>query len=150
MILREPKPDELAALSGLCLRSKAHWGYSGDMLKAFEAELTVTPEDLAEDAIMLAEDKRGIAGLVQLSKQGEDAVLEKLFVEPARLGEGTGKLLYVWACRVARDNGAKNLLIDSDPDAAAFYEGLGAVRSGTAESGSIPGRTLPHLVHPLG
>jgi predicted N-acetyltransferase YhbS len=87
---------------------------------------------------------------VQLSKQGEDAVLEKLFVEPDRLGEGTGKLLYVWACRVARENGAKNLVIDSDPDAAAFYEGLGAVRSGTAKSGSIPGRTLPHLVHPLG
>ena len=150
MILREPKSGELAALSGLCLRSKAHWGYSGDMLKAFEAELTLTPQDLAEDAVMLAEDKRGIAGLVQLSKQGEDAVLEKLFVEPARLGEGTGKLLYVWACRVARENGAKNLVIDSDPDAAAFYEGLGAVRSGTAESGSIPGRTLPHLVHPLG
>lgn len=150
MILREPKSGELAALSGLCLRSKAHWGYSEDMLKAFEGELTVTPEDLAEDAIMLAEDKRGIAGVVQLSKQGDDAVLEKLFVEPDRLGEGTGKLLYVWACRVARDNGAKNLLIDSDPDAAAFYEGLGAVRSGTAKSGSIPGRTLPHLVHPLG
>ncbi|HAE28282.1 MULTISPECIES: GNAT family N-acetyltransferase [Hyphomonas] len=150
MILREPKSDELAALSGLCLRSKAHWGYSGDMLKAFEGELTVTPQDLADDAIMLAEDKRGVAGVVQLSKQGEDAVLEKLFVEPARLGEGTGKLLYVWACRVARENGARNLLIDSDPDAAGFYEGLGAVRSGTAKSGSIPGRTLPHLVHPLG
>ncbi len=150
MILREPKPDELAALSGLCLRSKAHWGYPEDMLKAFEKELTVTPQDLAEDAIMLAEDKRGIAGVVQLSKQGEDAVLEKLFVEPDRLGEGTGKLLYVWACRVARDNGAKNLLIDADPDAAGFYEGLGAVRSGTAASGSVPGRQLPHLVHPLG
>ncbi len=150
MILREPKPDELAALSALCLRSKAHWGYSADMLKAFEAELTVTPQDLAEDAIMLAEDKRGVAGLVQLSKQGEDAVLEKLFVEPDRLGEGTGKLLYVWACRVARENGARNLRIDSDPDAAAFYEHLGAMRSGTAESASIPGRKLPRLLHPLG
>jgi len=150
MILREPKPDELAALSALCLRSKAHWGYPADMLEAFAAELTVTPRDLAEDAIMLAEDKRGVAGLVQLSKQGEDAVLEKLFVEPDRLGEGTGKLLYVWACRVARENGARNLRIDSDPDAAAFYEHLGAMRSGTAPSGSIPGRTLPRLVHPLG
>jgi GNAT superfamily N-acetyltransferase len=150
MILREPKPDELAALSALCLRSKAHWGYPADMLEAFAAELTVTPRDLADDAIMLAEDKRGVAGLVQLSKQGEDAVLEKLFVEPDRLGEGTGKLLYVWACRVARENGARNLRIDSDPDAAAFYEHLGAMRSGTAESNSIPGRKLPRLLHPLG
>jgi len=150
MILREPTPAELPALTSLCQRSKAHWGYSGDMLKAFAAELTVTPENLAKDAIMLAEDKRGIAGVVQVSKQGDDAVLEKLFVEPERLGEGTGKILYVWACRVARENGAKHLFIEADPDAASFYQHLGAVQVGTVESGSIPGRTLPHLVHALG
>ena len=150
MILREPAPSELRKLSGLCQRSKAHWGYPADMMKAFRGELTIRKADLTEDAVMLAEDKRGIAGVVQVSKQGDDAVLEKLFVDPDRMGEGTGKILYVWACRVARDNGAKNLLIDSDPESAAFYEGLGAVRSGTAESASIPGRQLPHLVHPLG
>jgi len=150
MILREPVPAELPALTGLCERSKAHWGYPAEMMEAFRAELAVTPADLAEDAIMLAEDKRGLAGMVQVSKQGEDAVLEKLFVDPERLGEGTGKILYVWACRVARENGAKNLVIDADPDAAAFYEHMGAVRQGTAASGSIPGRELPHLVHPLG
>jgi GNAT superfamily N-acetyltransferase len=150
MILREPKPSELPALTSLCQRSKAHWGYPSDMLKAFADELTVTPQDLAEDAIMLAEDKRGLAGVVQVSKQGDDAVLEKLFVEPERLGEGTGKILYVWACRVARENGAKHLVIDSDPDAATFYQHMGAVQDGTVESGSIPGRQLPHLVHALG
>jgi GNAT superfamily N-acetyltransferase len=150
MILREPKLSELPALTSLCQRSKAHWGYPRDMLKAFADELTVTPENLAEDAIMLAEDKRGLAGVVQVSKQGDDAVLEKLFVEPERLGEGTGKILYVWACRVARENGAKHLVIDSDPDAATFYQHMGAVQDGTVESGSISGRQLPHLVHPLG
>ena len=150
MILREPKLSELPALSALCQRSKAHWGYSADMQDAFRDELTLDAADLEEDALMLAEDKRGIAGLVQLSKKGEDAVLEKLFVDPARMGEGTGKLLYVWACRIARDNGAKTLLIDSDPEAAAFYERMGAVRHGTAPSASVPGRQLPHLIHPLG
>jgi GNAT superfamily N-acetyltransferase len=150
MILREPNSGELPMLSGLCQRSKAHWGYSRDMMEAFAAELTVTSDDLARDAIMLAEDKRGVAGVVQVSKQGDDAVLEKLFVEPERLGEGTGKILYVWACRVARDNGAKHLVIDADPDAAGFYQHMGAVQAGTVESGSIPGRQLPHLVHPLG
>lgn len=150
MILREPLPSELRKLSGLCQRSKAHWNYPEEMLKAFRDELTIRKADLERDAIMLAEDKRGLAGMVQVSKRDGEAVLEKLFVEPARLGEGTGKLLYVWACRVARENGLKTLVIDSDPDAAAFYEHMGAVRKGTAPSGSIPGRELPHLVHPLG
>lgn len=150
MILREPAPSELCKLSGLCQRSKAHWGYPADMMKAFRSELTIRKADLETDAVMLAEDKRGVAGVVQLSKADGDFVLEKLFVDPKRMGEGTGKLLYVWACRVARDNGAKNLVIDSDPDAAAFYEHMGAVRRGAAKSGFIPGRQLPRLVHPLG
>ena len=150
MILREPDPSELRKLSGLCQRSKAHWGYSEDMLKAFRPELTIRKKDLETDAVMLAEDKRGIAGVVQVSKADGDFALEKLFVDPDRLGEGTGRILYVWACRVARENGAKALHIDADPEAAAFYEHLGAIRQGTAESGSTPGRQLPHLVHPLG
>ena len=150
MILREPKPSELRKLSGLCRRAKAHWGYPEDMMKAFRPDLTIRKADLEEDAIMLAEDKRGIAGVVQVSKTDGDFLLEKLFVDPKRMGEGTGKILYVWACRIARDNGAKALLIDSDPDAAGFYENMGAVRQGTADSPSIPGRKLPHLVHPLG
>ncbi|MEZ5997191.1 MAG: GNAT family N-acetyltransferase [Hyphomonas sp.] len=150
MILREPKPSELRKLSGLCYRSKGHWGYSYDMMKAFRRELTIRKQDLAEDAIMLSEDKRGITGVVQVSKEGDDAVLEKLFVDPDRLGEGTGFNLYVWACRVARENGAKRLVIDSDPNAVPFYTEMGAVPAGESESQSIPGRMLPRLVHPLG
>ena len=34
MILRIPRPDELASLSDLCLRSKAVWAYGDDMLDA--------------------------------------------------------------------------------------------------------------------
>ncbi|MCA8903128.1 MAG: GNAT family N-acetyltransferase [Hyphomonas sp.] len=150
MILREPKPSELRKLSSLCLRSKAHWGYPEDMLQAFKRELTIRKKDLDQHAIMVAEDKRGIAGVVEVSKEGEDAILEKLFVEPKRIGEGTGYNLYVWACRIARDNGAKRLIIDADPDAAPFYEQMGAVRAGESESLSIPGRMLPRYVHPLG
>ena len=150
MILREPAPSELAALSALCQRAKAHWDYPADMQAAFRDELTLRPADLEQDAIMIAEDKRGIAGMVQLSKRGEHAILDKLYIEPDRMGEGAGKMLYVWACRIARENGASDLLIDADPNAAAFYERMGAVRQGTAPSGSIPGRQLPHLVHPLG
>ncbi|MEZ5946622.1 MAG: GNAT family N-acetyltransferase [Hyphomonas sp.] len=149
MILREPKPSELRKLSGLCFRSKGHWGYSDAMMDAFRSELTIRKKDLETDAVMLSEDKRGVTGVVQVSKQGDDAVLEKLFVDPERLGEGTGFNLYVWACRVARNNGAKRLVIESDPNAVPFYTGMGAVPDGEVESRSIPGRKLPRLVHPL-
>jgi GNAT superfamily N-acetyltransferase len=90
-----------------------------------------------------------VAGVVQVAIDGETAWLEKLFVEPARLGEGTGQMLYVWACRIAQDAGAKDLVIDCDPDAMKFYLRMGAERDGEAESASISGRMLPRLVHRL-
>jgi GNAT superfamily N-acetyltransferase len=150
MILRPPNPDELAALSDMCLRSKAVWNYDEAMLEAFRDELTLTEDDLDFDAVVVAEDKRGVAGLAEVSLE-EDGTshLEKLFVEPARLGEGTGKMLYVWACRFAQGLGARELVIEADPDAAPFYRHMGAEPAGEAESGSIPGRFLPRLVHRL-
>lgn len=149
MRLRAPSHYEYATLTDLCMRSKAVWGYSPDMLEAFRAELTISEDDAATDMIVVADDIRGVAGVVQVAIDGETAWLEKLFVEPARLGEGTGQMLYVWACRIAQDAGAKDLVIDCDPDAMKFYLRMGAERDGEAESASISGRMLPRLVHRL-
>ena len=149
MRLRAPRVDELDRLSGLCLRAKAVWGYEAEMLERFRRELTLSEDGVREDAIVVADDLRGIAGVVEVSFDGDVAVLEKLFVEPARFGEGTGNLMYVWACRVAQGRGARELVIDADPGAAAFYERMGAERAGEAESGSVSGRFLPRLVHRL-
>ncbi len=91
-----------------------------------------------------------MAGVAQLSFDDTgSSYLDKLFVEPVRLGEGTGKMLYVWACRYAQGSGAKEMVIEADPDAAPFYVHMGAEPTGEAESGSIPGRLLPRLVHKL-
>ena len=149
MRLRAPRPDELETLSDLCLRSKAVWGYEAEMLERFRHELSLSEDDVREDAIVVADDLRGIAGVVEVSFDGDVAVLEKLFVEPARIGEGTGNLMYVWACRTAQGRGAREMVIDSDPGAAAFYVRMGAEPAGEAESGSVPGRFLPRLVHRL-
>jgi GNAT superfamily N-acetyltransferase len=150
MRLRPPRQDELATLSDLCLRSKAVWDYPPDMLESFRTELTLTEADTAADMIVVADDRRGIAGVVQVSVEGATATLEKLFVEPTRFGEGTGRMMYVWACRIAQGSGARQMTIDADPGAVAFYRHMGAEPAGEAESGSIPGRMLPRLVHRVG
>ena len=150
MILRPPRLDELPYLSDLCLRSKAVWDYDEAMLDAFKDELTLTEDDLESDVIIVAEDLRGVAGVAQLSfDETGSSYRDNLFVEPVRLGEGTGKMLYVWACRYAQGSGAKEMVIEADPDAAPFYVHMGAEPAGEAESGSIPGRLLPRLVHKL-
>ena len=66
-----------------------------------------------------------------------------LFVVPAAIGTGVGRILLADAVVVARALGARVLRIEADPNAAAFYQREGAQRVGEAPSASIPGRTLP-------
>jgi len=127
--LRPPHPDELEHLSALCRRSKAIWGYDAAFLEACRRELTLTAADLQETRLQIAEDDAEIAGLTQVSTEGSEAVLEKLFVEPALLRTGAGRLLFRWAADTARDAGATRMSIDADPGAAAFYIRMGRGRS---------------------
>lgn len=143
--LRPAVENELAALSALCLRSKAVWGYDEAFIAACREELTLTPEDLRDNHLQIAEDDTTIVGVVELGVAGETAELWKLFVEPQWMGNGAGRELFDWAVAQARDLGAKILQIEADPGAAAFYRRLGAKVVGTVPSGSIPGRALPLL-----
>ena len=148
-VLRPARSDELDDLSALCLRSKAHWGYDDAFMAACVTELTLTPQDLQTDQVAVLEDGDGIAGVAQISSEETGYYLDKLFVDPSRMGLGHGKHLYLWALKTARASGAETLIIEADPDAAAFYEKLGATRAGEAPSGSVAGRVLPRFVHPL-
>lgn len=136
-------------LSELCLRSKAHWGYDADFIARCREELTLTADDLRATDIMVAEDAAGrVRGVAQVSWRGEEAWLEKLFVEPDQLRCGVGRRLYAWSLATAKARGAHALIVESDPGAESFYLRMGAVRAGVAPSGSIAGRVLPRLVHP--
>ncbi|MEQ8604356.1 MAG: GNAT family N-acetyltransferase [Marivibrio sp.] len=143
--LRPARPGEEESLSALCLRSKAHWGYDADFLAACRAELTLCADDLAAPGLAVAERAGLVVGLVQIASAGEDADLAKLFVEPQAMGQGVGRVLFAWALERAREAGARRLRVEADPDAAPFYERMGALRIGNAPSGSIPGRRLPLL-----
>jgi GNAT superfamily N-acetyltransferase len=145
LILRAPRADELDALTDLCLRSKAVWGYDRAFMDACRDELTLTQEDLRETDLQIAERDGAIVGVAQISVDGATAHLEKLFVEPGQLRSGAGRTLFDWVKATAATLGAKRLVIEADPDAAPFYRRMGALDDGVAPSGSIPGRVLPRL-----
>lgn len=147
--LRPPRQSDLVPASRLCLRSKAWWGYDEAFLAMCKAELTLTETDLSSDQIVIAEDDRGMAGVAQISMDETGCYLEKLFVDTDRIGQGVGGVLYDWATKAARDLGAHDLIIEADPGAVPFYERMGCVHAGESKSGSIPGRTLPRLIHSL-
>jgi predicted N-acetyltransferase YhbS len=86
----------------------------------------------------------GVASVAPMEEEGSFD-LERLFVEPDALRRSVGQALFLAAMKIARAEGAARLIILSDPNAAAFYERMGAVRIGDAPSDSIPGRMLPLL-----
>lgn len=143
--LRPARIDELAALTELCLRSKAVWGYDEAFMRACRAELTLVSRDLQTSRIQIAERDGRVIGVAQVAVAGTEASLEKLFVEPDILRAGAGRRLFEWAAAAARDQGARTLVIEADPDATPFYRRMGARDDGFAPSGSIAGRMLPRL-----
>ena len=145
ILLREIRPDELSTLSELCLRSKAIWGYDEDFMRACRDELTLRPDALQTSCLQVAERDAIVVGVAQIKIVGRDADLVRLFVEPALIGTGVGRLLFEWAAAAARKLGADSMTIEADPGAAPFYERMGAHQIGFTPSQSIPGRMLPLL-----
>jgi N-acetylglutamate synthase-like GNAT family acetyltransferase len=143
--LRPAHQDELAELTQLCLRAKAVWGYDEAFMRACRAELTLTAADIKTSQVQVAQRDAGVVGVAQIVSRGALAELAKLFVEPTCLHGGVGRALLTWAVDTARRNGARTMIIESDPDAVGFYQRMGAIRDGEVASASIPGRMLPRL-----
>jgi GNAT superfamily N-acetyltransferase len=141
--LRDARKSELPSLSELCLRSKAVWGYDDAFMTACRAELTLHPEELRSTSLQLAVRDSTVVGLTQVKVTDTDADLLKLFVEPALLRSGVGRLLFEWATARARGLGAVRMMIEADPGAVPFYERMGARHAGFAPSQSILRRMLP-------
>ena len=147
--LRAPEPSKRHVASALCIRSKASWGYDEAFMAACKAELSLTEEDISTGLVMLAIENGDLAGVAQITQDGDETYLEKLFVEPDHMGKGVGRELFGWSHSTAARLGAAEMIVEADPGAVPFYLAMGCKQVGTAPSGSIPGRTLPRLVYVL-
>ncbi len=144
-VLRSPQPDQAAALSDLCLRSKAVWGYDVAFLEACRPALTLTADDWMDSDLQVVMEGERILGLAQVRGSGQVVELDKLFIEPEARAAGIGRQLFDWCVAAARKRGATVMTIDADPGAADFYRRMGAVDDGIVASSVIPGRFLPRL-----
>jgi len=114
-------------------------------MEACRRELSFEPSDLESTLIAVADIDGEPIGVAQLDIADDQAELLKLFVEPRALRQGAGTALFAWAANIAKEMGARRLIIEADPDAAPFYRKMGACDVGQAPSGSVPGRVLPKL-----
>lgn len=135
-------------LTDIALASKAHWGYSKMFMDACRHELTVTPDDICRYTFVVAEINGEVAGFYGVKADNADppngrGELSYLFMWPANIGSGLGRLLWDDAIKTAAALRVEYLDIDADPNAEGFYVKMGARKVGEVPSGSIPGRMLP-------
>jgi len=138
--VRAARLGEAEALTALAVRSKAHWGYDAEFMRRSGAALTVSEADIAERRVLVAERAGLVFGMARVEPDGE---LGMLFVDPRTMNRGVGRALFDAAVTLARRLGARRMAILADPNAAPFYERMGARFVSQAPSDAIPGRTLP-------
>jgi GNAT superfamily N-acetyltransferase len=90
--------------------------------------------------VLVVERQGLLFGMARVEPDGE---LGMMFVDPRTLNRGVGRLLFEASVALARRLGARRMAILADPNAAPFYERMGARYVSQAPSDAIPGRTLP-------
>lgn len=142
--IRAAQVGEATKLTALCVRSKAHWGYDAEFMRLSASALAVDEADITAGRVLVAADVEDRPlGMAAVLGKGDTVDLDALFVDPPAIGSGAGRALFAAALDLARGLGARRMTILADPNAAAFYERMGARFLRNAPSDAIPGRTLP-------
>jgi GNAT superfamily N-acetyltransferase len=146
LIVRGAIPSDVAVLSALAQRSKAHWGYPPEWLEAWRPALTLSADYLARHTVLVAESAGSAVGFAAVRDAGAHWELEHLWVEPGSHGRGVGRTLFAMITETARRMKPMRVRIESDPHAVEFYERCGAYRVGTVPAPVLGNRReLPVL-----
>lgn len=141
--IRSANDTENHILTELAIHSKAYWDYDAKFLEACKPALTITPEQIQNELFFVLTVKEDILGFYGLEKIESGVDLTYFFVSPDYIGQGFGRILFHHAISTARRLGHVRLVIESDPNAAPFYERMGAVKKGYVPSTVQKGRELP-------
>lgn len=126
--------------------AKRYWGYPEHWITHWQADLTISPEFIANNDVYVAEQEGELLGFYALIVRANKAELDHMWVAPKHVGSGVGKELFINAMQRAAGQNVSEVKISSDPHAAGFYQKMGATRVGEVAS-EIDGqpRILPRL-----
>ena len=145
-MIKKAVSQDAQTLTEIALDAKRHWGYPESWIRHWESDLTIAPDFITQHHVYVAEDEGEIRGFYALCENGDKAELEHMWVTPGSIGTGVGKELFLDAMDRATTLEVREIEISADPNAAGFYERMGASQIGETES-SIDGqvRKLPRL-----
>lgn len=130
-------------LTDLMRISKNHWGYGEAQIKSWEEELTVSQAYISSNEVYKLVDQGLILGFFSYLKEPGDTVkLENMFLLPAHIGKGIGRLMMDHFLVIVGQQGYQKVILDADPNAERFYDRMGFKVIDKIPT-SIPGRYMP-------
>jgi GNAT superfamily N-acetyltransferase len=142
LMFRRATPDDSLRLSELTFASKAHWGYDEAFMERARPDLVITREYLEANECWVADVDGQAIGWFSLVDVPGSLLLDNFFLLPGHIGSGLGRQMWERALTRAAERGADRLTLESDPNAAGFYERMGARRTGSVTAPTT-GRELP-------
>ena len=126
--------------------AKRHWGYPENWIQHWQADLTISSAFIRNNVVYVAERESEIIGFYALVVGYHETELEHMWVAPKHIGTGVGKELFIHAMQIAAGENISEVEILADPNAAGFYQKMGAKQTGEVSS-DIDGqsRVLPRL-----
>jgi GNAT superfamily N-acetyltransferase len=143
--IRRARPGEAQALTALALRSKAYWPYDEAFMAVIRQVLKISEAEIRAHHVLVHETDGVVDGVGALAWFDGEWEVDHLWVEPAAIGRGIGRLLLDALLARAQRLGAERVLVEADPHAESFYTRRGGRRVGRRASGMIAGRSLPVL-----
>jgi GNAT superfamily N-acetyltransferase len=132
MQITQAKPEDAPVLTEIAFAAKRHWGYPERWIEHWHDALTITPDSVLKHETYAALVDGRIAGFYALARKERSLELLHLWVLPQAMGGGVGRSLFLHAVERTRALGFRELEIESDPNAEAFYLRLGARRVGSS------------------
>jgi len=145
-MIKPASVGDAQTLTQIALDAKRHWGYPEHWIKHWESDLTISAEFITNNHVYVAEDEGEIRGFYALCVVDETAELEHLWVRPSHIGTGIGKELFLDAMERAAKLSVSEVELSADPNAAGFYQRMGAQKIGEVDS-EIDGqqRKIPRM-----
>jgi len=134
-------PDDATHLKEIALAAKGYWNYTPDWLARWEQLFQIKREYIEQHQVYKARHGNVIIGWYGLILRDTTAWLDDLWVMPAYIGKGIGRLLFDHARQQAQQHGAQRLELEAEPNAVGFYQKMGATTVGEVDSAM--GRKLP-------
>jgi GNAT superfamily N-acetyltransferase len=124
--IRRARLDEGPRLKEIAIAAKGFWGYDPAIVERWADDGDFTAAGLAKLVAFVADVDGRAVGWTALLRKADGWWLEDLWVDPAWIGKGVGTRLFGHAAEHARSLGARRLEFEAEPNAAGFYERMGA------------------------